>query len=112
MDVATPWYMLFELYGLCTLNDIYNLKYDWFWKETDNYPEFNEYNTIYHYNYGDSPNSWTNKCNGYYGSTTDRKVLIESKNHHDYVGQKWVVDKVAYDEKVIDHYECSCGATK
>ena len=112
MNVATPWYMLFELYGLCTLDDIYNLKYDWFWKETDNYPEFNEYNTIYHYNYGNSPDSWTNKCNGYCCSTTTRKVLIESKNHHDFVKQKWVVDKAAYDEKVIDHYKCSCGAIK
>ena len=112
MNVATPWYMLFELYGLCTLDDIYNLKYDWFWKETDNYPEFNEYNTIYHYNYSHSPDSWTNKCDGYCCSTTTRKVLIESKNHHDYVGQKWVVDKAAYDETVITGYKCSCGATK
>ena len=112
MNVATPWYMLFELYGFCTLDDIYNLKYDWFWKETDNYPEFNEYNTIYHYNYSHSPDSWTDKCNSYYGSTTTRKVLIESKNHHDYVGQKWVVDKAAYDETVITGYKCSCGATK
>ena len=72
----------------------------------------NEYNTIYHYNYGNSPDSWTNKCHSYCCSTTARKVLIESKNHHDYVGQKWVVDKAAYDETVVIGYKCSCGATK
>ena len=33
--------------------------------------------------------------------------------HHDAeYGNKWVVDKKAYDEKILDHYECSCGATK
>lgn len=26
--------------------------------------------------------------------------------------EKYIIDQVAYDEKIIDHYECSCGAKK
>ena len=33
-------------------------------------------------------------------------------HHNAEYGNKWVVDKKAWDEKVLDHYECSCGATK
>jgi hypothetical protein len=33
--------------------------------------------------------------------------------HHDAVTETvYVVDTAAYDEQVVDHYECSCGATK
>ena len=40
------------------------------------------------------------------------KIKIGTK-HHDAVTKKvWVVDKKAYDEKVITGYKCSCGATK
>lgn len=40
------------------------------------------------------------------------KIKVGTK-HHDAVTKKvWVVDKKAYDEKVITGYKCSCGATK
>ena len=43
-----------------------------------------------------------------------KKVQIgtEIKHHDAEYENKWVIDKKAYDQKVLDHYECSCGATK
>lgn len=36
----------------------------------------------------------------------------ETKHHEAEYGTKWIVDKAAYNEKVLDHYECNCGQTK
>ena len=43
-----------------------------------------------------------------------RKIQVgtEIKHHDAEYENKWVIDKKAYDEKVLDHYECSCGARK
>lgn len=48
-----------------------------------------------------------------YGSEL-RKIQVgtETKHHDAEYATKWVVDKAAYDEKILDHYECSCGETK
>ena len=42
------------------------------------------------------------------------KVVVDTIHHEaEYETQNvWVVDKAAYDEKVVDHYECACGATR
>lgn len=42
------------------------------------------------------------------------EVVVDTIHHEaEYETQKvWVVDKAAYDEKVVDHYECACGATR
>lgn len=49
---------------------------------------------------------------GYHSEMRNILVGTETKHHEAEYGNKWVVDKKAYDEKVLDHYECSCGATK
>lgn len=41
-----------------------------------------------------------------------KDVQVSSKHHDAVTEQKYAVDQAAYDEQVIDHYECSCGATK
>jgi hypothetical protein len=40
------------------------------------------------------------------------KVKTGTKHHDAVTETVYVVDQAAYDEQVIDHYECSCGATK
>jgi hypothetical protein len=40
------------------------------------------------------------------------KVQTGSTHHDAMTETVYVVDQTAYDEQVIDHYECSCGATK
>lgn len=42
----------------------------------------------------------------------ERRKQIETIHHEAEYGTKWVVDKAAYDEKILDHYECSCGQKK
>ena len=122
--IQTPWWMLFEKYNLCTLDDILNCKYDWVTVETkerkyeDYEPEFyengytKEVQVIYHISYSGLPDEWSSKCLDYWGSTTTKKSLIKSIPHHKKVGTKTVIDKAAYDETVITGYKCSCGATK
>ena len=53
--------------------------------------------------YPNAPDKW------HVGSSTYSKHVEKKVWVH-----KWVtvVDKEAWDEKVLDHYECSCGATK
>ena len=53
---------------------------------------------------------WDEKHGGYHSE----KVVVDTIHHDaEYETQKvWVVDKAAYDEKVVDHYECACGATR
>ena len=55
-------------------------------------------------------NSWDNggDCDNY--STDDH--IVSTTHHPAVTEQKYVVDKAAYDEQVIDHYECTCGAKK
>ena len=48
----------------------------------------------------------------YYVDYRNVQVGTETNHHEAEYGTKWVVDKKAYDEKVLDHYECSCGQTK
>ena len=122
--IQTPWWMLFEKYNLCTLDDILNCKYDWVTVETkerkyeDYEPEFyengytKEVQVIYNISYSNLPLEWKATCLDYWTSTTTKKSLIKSIPHHEKVGTKKVIDRAAYDEKVVDHYECSCGATK
>lgn len=38
--------------------------------------------------------------------------IINTIHHPAVTEQRYVIDKAAYDEQVIDHYECTCGATK
>ena len=54
--------------------------------------------------------SWNNggNCEGYYTYTK----TVDITHHPAVTEQKYVIDKAAYDEQVIDHYECTCGATK
>ena len=50
--------------------------------------------------------SWDNggNCDNYRNETRTVKV------HHDATYEDvWVADKTAYDEKVVDYYECECG---
>ena len=50
--------------------------------------------------------SWDNggNCDNYRNETRTIKV------HHDATYEDvWVADKTAYDEKVVDYYECECG---
>ena len=122
--IETPWWMLFERYNLCTLDDILNCKYDWVTiekqerKYEDYEPEFyengytKEVQVIYHINGSKIPDEWFSTCLDYWGSTTSKKSLIKSIPHHEKVGTKKVIDKAAYDETVITGYKCSCGATK
>ena len=49
---------------------------------------------------------------GYHSALKKIQVGTETVHHEAQYGTKWVVDKKAYDEKVLDHYECSCGETK
>ena len=53
---------------------------------------------------------WDEKHGGYHSE----KVVVDTIHHEaEYETQNvWVVDKAAYDEKVVDHYECACGATR
>ena len=47
------------------------------------------------------------------GSTGSRTELIDTVKHHDFIEKVWVIDKDAYDEKVVTGYKCSgCGAIK
>ena len=122
--VSTPWWMLFEKYNLCTLDDILNCKYDWVTiekqerKYEDYEPEFyengytKEVQVIYHIKVSKVPDEWQSICLDYCGSTTTKKSLIKSIPYHKKVGTKKVIDKAAYDETVITGYKCSCGATK
>ena len=52
---------------------------------------------------------WNEKHGGYHVD----KVVVDTIHHEaEYETQKvWVVDKAAYDEKVVDYYKCACGAT-
>lgn len=47
-------------------------------------------------------------CDSYHTFTR----TINTIHHPAVTEQKYIVDKAAYDEQVIDHYECTCGATK
>lgn len=51
-------------------------------------------------------------CQNYHSD--DRKVTVthpaETVHHEAVTEQKYIVDAAAYDEQVIDHYKCSCGA--
>lgn len=42
----------------------------------------------------------------------ERRKQTGVKHHETEYGNKWIVDKEAYDEKVVDYYKCTCGATK
>lgn len=47
------------------------------------------------------------------GSSYGTKKVKVDTIHHDAVYEtQWIVDKVAYDEKVLTGYACTCGATK
>lgn len=47
------------------------------------------------------------------GSNYGSKSVQVDTIHHDAVYEtQWIVDKVAYDEKVLTGYTCTCGATK
>lgn len=48
----------------------------------------------------------------YYVDYRDVQVGTETKHHEAEYENKWIVDKKAYDEQVIDYYKCSCGARK
>lgn len=48
----------------------------------------------------------------YGGEIRKIQVGTETKHHETEYGNKWIVDKEAYDEKVVDYYKCTCGATK
>lgn len=45
-------------------------------------------------------------------SRTTGTHVVNTIHHPAVTEQKYVVDKAAYDEQVIDHYECTCGAKK
>lgn len=38
--------------------------------------------------------------------------VVGTIHHEPEYGTRQVIDTEAWDEQVIDHYECSCGATK
>ena len=56
-------------------------------------------------------NSWDELSNdlAFYKSEFGLDLSYAKENCYE---KTWVVDKAAYDETVVDHYECSCGATK
>lgn len=56
-------------------------------------------------------NSWDELSNdlAFYKSEFGLDLSYAKENCYE---KTWVVDKAAYDEVVVDHYECSCGATK
>ena len=55
-------------------------------------------------------NSWDELSNdlAFYKSEFGLDLSYAKENCYE---KTWVVDKAAYDETVVDHYECSCGAT-
>ncbi len=58
---------------------------------------------------------WDDEVGDYTHNGYHVEEVVVGTIHHDaeYETQTvWVVDKAAYDEKVIDHYECECGATR
>ena len=56
-------------------------------------------------------NSWDELSNdlAFYKNEFGLDLSYAKENCYE---KTWVVDKAAYDETVVDHYECSCGATK
>ncbi len=47
------------------------------------------------------------------GSSWRTEKVVVDTIHHDAVYEtQWIVDKAAYDEKVLTGYTCTCGATK
>ena len=58
---------------------------------------------------------WDDEVGNYTHSGYHSEEVVVDTIHHDaeYETQNvWVVDKAAYDEKVVDHYECECGAIR
>lgn len=54
--------------------------------------------------------SCPNGCSaGWHGESVKVGTKIVIYHHYE---DKYIVDQAAYDEQVLDHYECSCGATK
>lgn len=116
MGETTPWYMILEYLGYCTLDDILNCKYDWVIKRntSDWYDDGIYYAIDIDKLFKQEHRAYT-ACSEYCGSTTnsnDNPIYIKSIYEYKKTGQKKVIDTPAYDEKVVDHYECSCGATK
>ncbi len=73
--------------------------------------------------YGSSDNAlealddhqWDDEVGDYMHNGYHVDKIVVDTIHHDaeYETQTvWVVDKAAYDEKVVDHYKCECGATR
>ena len=116
MGETTPWYMILEYLGYCTLDDILNCKYDWIIKRnTSDWYDDGIYYAIDCEKFSQQAPRANTACSEYCGSTTnsnDNPIYIKSIYEYKKTGQKKVIDTPAYDEKVVDHYECSCGATK
>ena len=114
MGTCTPWYTILIHNGHITNDDILNCKYDWIIRTEEKVGnDINVYYLIKTNPYDTSfPYEWFRECQDYYGSTTEAKTMFIKLVHHADWQKVWVVDKEAYDEKVLDHYECSCGATK
>ena len=72
-------------------------------KEFTDFNDLAKHQLVSRKTYPNDPDKW------HVGSSTYTKYVEKKVWVH-----KWVtvVDKEAWDEKVLDHYECSCGATK
>lgn len=72
-------------------------------KEFTDFSDFSEHQRISRETNPDDDSKWHGGSSTY-TKHFEKKVWVS----------KWVtvVDKEAWDEKVLDHYECSCGATK
>lgn len=49
---------------------------------------------------------------GWHSEWVDIQIGTDTINHPAEYGTRWVVDKAAWSEQVLDYYKCSCGATK
>lgn len=52
------------------------------------------------------------KCAGYHSEWKKVQVGTKTVKHEAVYKKNWIVDKKAYNEKVVTGYKCSCGATK
>ena len=116
MGETTPWYMILEYLGYCTLDDILDCKYDWIIKRntSDWYDDGIYYAIDIDKLFQQEHRAYT-ACGEYCGSTTnsnDNPIYIKSIYEYKKTGQKKVVDTPAYDETIVTGYKCSCGATK
>ena len=116
MGETTPWYMILEYLGYCTLDDILDCKYDWVIKRnTSEWYDDGIYYAIDCEKFSQQAPRANMACSGYCGSTTSSNgnpIYIKSIYEYKKTGQKKVIDTPAYDETIVTGYKCSCGATK